>query len=102
MAPRHRPHRQSCLARVAKGATGDRRCDSLPRDQSSNHACDEPEMLEDSLPYGDGCDQEAGDNEEDWNEQGLAEEFQLFLRGVTSAGGIDPPSAQKRTDKPAV
>jgi hypothetical protein len=38
--------------------------------------------VDDGLAYRDGGDQEARDNEEDWNEQSLADEFQLFLRGV--------------------
>src|SRR6516165_4831062 len=70
-----RPHSQSCLTRVAKGATGYGRCNSLSQDQGSNHACNQPETVQDSLPYGDGDNQQAYDDEENWNEKSPAEEY---------------------------
>src|SRR6516225_7285928 len=95
---RQRPHGQSCLTRVAKGATGYGGGDSLSQDQGNNQTRNQPETVQDRLPYGDRDNQEARDDEENWNEKSLPEEYQLFLRRVAGGRGIDRSSGQEGTD----
>src|SRR6516225_12250173 len=45
-----------------------------------------------------GDNQKAHNNEEDWNEKGLAEEIQFLLRRVVADSGIDRQSGHKRPD----
>src|SRR6516225_7184850 len=90
-----RPHLQLRRTRVAKGLTHGKRGHSLSHDQSRNDARNEPEIVHDGLCEFDRCNQETGDNEEDWNERSLAEKFQLLLRGVCTDRGIDRQSGQE-------
>jgi hypothetical protein len=59
--------------------------------------------IQDSLRKFDRCNQEASENEKHRNEQGLAKEFQLFLRRVATDRGVDWGAARTAalTDNPA-
>src|SRR6516162_318952 len=95
---RQRPHRQPRLTRVAESTAGYGRSDSFADDQRSNDACNQPELLEDSLRYRIGGNKEASDNEEDWNEESAPHEFQLFLRRMVMSRRIDRYSGQESSD----
>src|SRR5262249_31074804 len=68
---------------------GGRRFRATDSDRCRPRRRNQPKIVEDRPPYGSRRDQEAGYDEEYWNEQRLAEQMQLLLRRVVTDCDID-------------
>ena len=77
---RERPDRHPRGAGVVEDASGDGRGNALADDQRTDHGGRQAEVVDDAPPEHDRIDQKAGDDEEDRDEEGVADELQLLLR----------------------